>query len=78
MAFIQAVDSKISLISVGYKNRYRLPDHRVLARYRSDERDFLQTDRSGAITIRLLADTGFTIEKYREKAGRYWHHAVSH
>jgi competence protein ComEC len=77
MAFIQAVDSKISLISAGYKNRYRLPDRRVVARYRSDERDFLQTDRSGAITIRLLADTGFTIEKYREKAGRYWHHAVS-
>lgn len=76
MAFIQAVDPKISLISVGYKNRYRLPDHRVVARYRSDERDFLQTDRSGAITTRLLAESSFTIEQYREKAGRYWHHAV--
>ncbi|NOQ87744.1 MAG: DNA internalization-related competence protein ComEC/Rec2, partial [Gammaproteobacteria bacterium] len=77
LAFVQTVNPKISLISAGYKNRYRLPNHRVVARYDLDERELLRTDKSGAITIRLMAETGHIIEKYRDKAGRYWHHVVS-
>ena len=77
MAFIQAVDPKISFISVGYKNRYRLPNHKVVARYAAEQRELVRTDGAGAITIRLTRETGFVIEKYREKAGRYWHHIVS-
>ena len=76
LAFIQAVSPEISLISVGYKNRYRLPNHKVVARYSSDQRELMRTDESGAITIRLVAEAGFTIEKYREKTGKYWHHIV--
>ena len=74
--FIQAVNPKISLISVGYKNRYRLPNNRVMIRYDSDNRELVRTDKTGAITIRLTAKTGFNIEKYRENAGKYWHHIV--
>ena len=33
MAFIDAVNPKLSIISVGYKNRYHLPNTKVLARY---------------------------------------------
>ena len=76
VVFMQAVNQKISLISVGYKNRYRLPDSRVVARYEAVGRELLQTSNSGAITIRLTAGSDFVIEKYRETAGKYWHHVV--
>ncbi len=75
-AFIQMVDPEISFISAGYKNRYRLPSRKVVARYEIGERELLQTESSGAITIRLTAKTGFIIEEYREKASRYWQHVV--
>ncbi len=75
-AFIKAVDPKISLISAGYKNRYRLPNSKVIARYEADNRELVRTDKTGAITLRLTAKTGFNIEKYRENAGKYWHHIV--
>ena len=76
-AFIKAVNPELSLISVGYKNRYRLPNRKVMARYEVENRQMMQTDKSGAITIRLMAASSFIIEKYREKAGKYWHHIVT-
>jgi len=75
-AFIRVVDPEISLISVGYKNRYRLPSRRVTARYETQQRDFLQTDSSGAIILRLSQESGLGIVKYREQAARYWHHVL--
>ena len=73
-AFISAVKPEISIISVGYKNRYRLPDRRVRERYRTMDIKLLQTDETGAITIKLAQAPGFTVEKYRVKAAKYWHH----
>ncbi len=73
-AFISAVKPEISIISVGYNNRYRLPNRRVRERYRSMDIKLLQTDQTGAITIKLAQEPGFTIEKYRVKAAKYWHH----
>ncbi len=74
--FLQAVNAKIALISVGYKNRYRLPNKRVIARYDTYNRELLRTDKHGAIAIRLVANEDFLVEKYRENAGKYWHHIV--
>jgi len=72
--FIEAVNPEISLFSVGYKNRYRLPSNKVITRYQSSGRELLRTDHSGAITVRLTESAGIIIEKYRETALKYWHH----
>lgn len=74
--FLRAVNAKIALISVGYKNRYRLPSKRVLARYEVRDGEILRTDKHGAITIRLVVNEDTLTEKYRENAGKYWHHIV--
>jgi len=73
-AFLSAVNPEVSIISVGYRNRYRLPSSKVTERYRSMDMRFLQTDKTGAITINLSQGAGFSIEKYRVKAAKYWHH----
>jgi len=74
--FLDQVNPEISVISVGYKNRYRLPNKRVLARYEKLDRQLLQTSNSGAITITVLTETKFKIEEYRHQVGKYWHHIV--
>jgi competence protein ComEC len=76
IAFIRAVNPKISFISVGYKNRYRLPSYKITARYETQGHGFLQTDRSGAIIIRFQQETAWNVVKYREHAARYWHHVL--
>ena len=75
-AFISQIDPEIAIISVGYKNRYRLPSKRVVARYAHLEQPVLQTSQSGAISITVHEDRTYQIEEYRIKAGKYWHHII--
>ena len=72
--FLRAVNPDLSIISVGYRNRYRLPNHRVIERYHSMGMAHLQTDITGAITINHSTGSGLSIDKYRVNAAKYWHH----
>lgn len=72
--FIAAVDPEISIFSVGYRNKFNFPNNKVMARYDALDGKLLQTDKSGAVSITLTSKTGLVIEKYREKAQKYWHH----
>jgi competence protein ComEC len=72
--FIRAVNPKISLISAGYKNRYKLPSSKVVARYVSENRNFLTTSKEGAMTVLITKAHSLMIERYREKVARYWHY----
>jgi competence protein ComEC len=76
-AFVDAINPKISIVSVGYKNRYKLPANRVMARYEAIDSELIQTDSSGAITVQLLSDDVISIERYREKSRKYWHHKLN-
>ncbi len=72
--FIRAVNPKISLISVGYKNRYKLPASKVVTRYDSENLKMLSTAKSGAITIFVTESNPLLIEQYRNNNAKYWHH----
>ncbi|MDT8281479.1 MAG: DNA internalization-related competence protein ComEC/Rec2 [Gammaproteobacteria bacterium] len=74
--FIKQVSPEITVISVGYKNRYRLPNKQVVARYEKLNQQPLLTSKSGAITIPVLADTDYKVEEYRQSSAKYWHHIV--
>ncbi|NOQ68756.1 MAG: DNA internalization-related competence protein ComEC/Rec2 [Gammaproteobacteria bacterium] len=73
-AFINTINPKISLFSLGYKNRYKFPNNEVWQRYELLNSDLIQTDKTGAITINLTETDGIVVTKYREQAGKYWHH----
>ena len=75
-SFIEAVDPKIALISVGYKNRYRLPSEKVTARYQRYGIELYDTAASGAVSITLREGGIMDILRYRQQARRYWHHVV--
>ena len=72
--FIRAVNPKISLISAGYNNRYKLPASKVVARYDSENKKTLITAKSGAIAVALTETNFLHIEQYRDKNAKYWHH----
>ncbi|VAW52700.1 DNA internalization-related competence protein ComEC/Rec2 [hydrothermal vent metagenome] len=72
--FIRAVNPKISLISAGYKNRYKLPASKVVARYDLEHLKILTTAKSGAITIAITEANPLLVERYRDENAKYWHH----
>lgn len=76
LAFIKRVNPEIAVISVGYKNRYGLPNQQVIARYKQLNQQQLQTSKSGAITIPVLASDNYKVEQYRKNAAKYWNHIV--
>lgn len=76
-AFIETVAPKYSIISVGYRNRYKLPNAKVMARYETLNLPLVRTDNSGAIMLKVGAAEGIEVERYRDKLQRYWHHKLN-
>lgn len=74
-AFIDAVDPAAAIISTGYHNRYRLPNSQVISRYKISDVSIYRTDIDGAVDIQFLHHQTPTIDTYRSKAKKYWHHA---
>ncbi|HEX8611124.1 MAG TPA: DNA internalization-related competence protein ComEC/Rec2 [Telluria sp.] len=70
-AFLAAVQPRLVLFQVGYRNRYRHPKKEVVERYEKLGIEHLRTDESGAIS--LDSDTGFTPVEYRRVHARYWY-----
>ncbi len=72
--FIDAVNPKLALIPVGYRNRFRHPHADVLARYAVRDIAVLRTDWEGAITLKFSADANGTpvVTSHRAANRRYW------
>lgn len=71
-AFIDAVSPDIVLFPVGYRNRFRFPHQKVIARYSAAGVTMLDTASTGAIQLRLGSDA-LIPRTYRQLARRYWH-----
>ncbi|HQU16816.1 MAG TPA: DNA internalization-related competence protein ComEC/Rec2 [Gammaproteobacteria bacterium] len=71
--FLKAVRPGHALIPVGYRNRFRLPNRAVVARYRAVGIALLDSVREGAITVDLDAHRGSRWAAYRRQEQHYWH-----
>lgn len=73
-AFIDAVQPKLALIPVGYRNRFRHPHPSVEARYLERNIALRRTDWEGAITLKFAADAKGVpvVVSYRSASKRYW------
>ncbi len=72
-AFIDAVDPRVALFSVGYRNRFRHPNEAVLARYVERSIEMRRTDREGALRVVLPAAPGTASAITGQQAlCRYW------
>lgn len=70
--FLDAVDPAIAIFQVGYRNRYRHPNARVLERYVARGIAVLRTDAHAAITVRLRAGEPARVARLRVEDRRYW------
>ena len=70
--FLDAVQPRVALLPVGYRNRYRHPHPSVVARYQ--ERGIMLEDSAaaGAISIHFDAQ-GLQLKRHRDDQRRYWH-----
>ena len=73
LPFIRAVDPEYSLIPVGYRNRFRLPRERIVARYKAMGTRVLDTANSGAIVFFISTNDGVgKPERFRVKNRRFF------
>jgi competence protein ComEC len=75
--FIDAVNPAIAIFSVGYKNRYKLPNKKVLSRYMLKNIRLVETAKSGAITILFAEGNELGITKHRDNAAKYWNQIIN-
>lgn len=75
-AFIAAVAPSVSIISLGYLNRYHHPHADVLARYAEAGSLLYRTDIHGAIIVNFAKNMPITITPWRAARRRYWHENV--
>jgi len=73
-ALLEAVRPRIALVQSGYRNRFGHPAAEVLARYRERGIVVIDSPHCGAARWSSAAPGAMACE--REKARRYWHHAV--
>jgi len=70
--FLAAVAPRHAIVQNGYRNRFRHPADRVVARYRAAGIELLRSDRDGAITIEYARGEAPRIARSRIDDGRYW------
>ncbi len=76
--FIKAVNPDYAVFTVGYKNRYKLPNKQVMKRYRALSKAKLYlSHETGALSFHLQADSSLKPVRYRDLVRRYWHTKAS-
>jgi competence protein ComEC len=71
MPFMLAVQPRLGVFQVGYRNRYRHPKVEVYERYAAMGIERLRTDESGAVTLEF--GSSVKARTYRREHARYWY-----
>jgi competence protein ComEC len=70
--FVRAVDPRIVIYPVGYRNRFGHPHVDVERRYLLQGSHVYRTDRDGALTLRLGDSDSVRVTPHRATYRRYW------
>lgn len=70
--FVRAVNPRIAIYPVGYRNRFNHPHVDVQALYLREGVHEYRTDRDGALTLTLSAAPGVRVTPHRASYRRYW------
>ena len=75
-AFVRAVDPRIVIYPVGYRNRFGHPHVDVEERYLRQGSHVYRSDRDGAVTVNLGVAETIRVTPYRSTYRRYWQTAM--
>ena len=70
--FVDAVQPRFVIFSMGYRNRFNHPHPQVVSRFWERGARILRSDRAGLIRLRF-GDAGVVASEYRPTHRRYWH-----
>jgi len=70
--FVRAVEPRIVVFPVGYRNRFGHPHREVIRRYRDVGTGVYRTDRDGAVAISIRAEGLISVTPHRALYRRYW------
>ncbi|HEX7972144.1 MAG TPA: DNA internalization-related competence protein ComEC/Rec2 [Thiobacillus sp.] len=73
--FVEWVQPRYGVFTVGYRNRYRHPHPQVMARFRDRGVRILRSDTGGLITL-TFGEAGVVAAEYRPSHRRYWQAAA--
>lgn len=73
MDFIEKVQPRVAIFTVGYRNRFGHPKDAVVERYQKMNSRLYRTDQDGAVLIDYLSQEKIIINSWRSLARRYWH-----
>ena len=70
--FVAAVQPRVAVFTVGYRNRFKHPRPEVVARYQALHARLMQSDDDGAIEMNVPLQGPIAISAYRKQNPRYW------
>jgi competence protein ComEC len=74
MPFVQALSPSVAIVSAAFGNHWGFPKEDIVARWEAVGAEVLNTATSGAIGLRMCADSGLeSITQYRVENRRIWH-----
>lgn len=74
IAFVQALQPSVAVVSAAYGNHWGFPKPDVVERWEAVGAEVLNTAAAGAIELRICADSGLeSIRRYRVDNRRIWH-----
>ncbi len=73
--FIQAVNAKQVIFTVGYLNRFKHPKPEVVERYLASGAEAFRSDYAGALVLRFNAAEDMQTEQWRMTNRKYWQDA---
>ncbi|MBT9590737.1 MAG: DNA internalization-related competence protein ComEC/Rec2 [Thiobacillus sp.] len=73
--FVEQVQPRVGVFSVGYRNRFNHPHPQVVARYREVNARILRSDTGGLIQL-TFDEAGVTASEYHPSHRRYWQYSA--
>jgi competence protein ComEC len=70
--FINAVQPRLTVFTVGYQNRFGHPRGDVVARYAQMGSALARSDKDGLVTIRFVPDQVMQVQYWRQQQQHYW------
>ena len=70
-ALIHAVKPQVTIFSAGFYNRWRMPNHSVIARYQAYGSQIYNTAVNGMVKVKLN-EKGYQIDNYRQDISPFW------
>jgi competence protein ComEC len=71
-SFVASVHPKVSVFTVGYRNRFGHPKVEVVERYRALDSAIYRSDTDGALLVDFAAGQGAAVQAWRRVQPRYW------